>query len=1035
MIESLLDMLCSEYDDNNEDEMPRLFANSPYYNNEDAVDLLVSKINNFSILSLNSQSLHSKYNQLRIYVEYFAQANFNFDIICLQETWINANHDISMFQLDDYVFIHQTSSCSAHGGVAYYIHHNLEYEVLSLNGTEGIWDGLFIEVNLRNNINNSKKKIVIGNVYRPPRETVDNYSTFIDDFDEILSAKLRSNSEVVITGDFNFDLLKIQNSTHVNSFFETMVTNGLIPKITLPTRISDFSATLIDNCFVKISSNFSETTAGILNCNISDHQPYFVTLDYLNYSQASSKYVKVYTNTDVAKNNFKLELVNTASIDKFHQSINIDPNLNYDILSKIIKDARIKHLPVKYVKFKKHRHRKSKWITQGIIRSIRFRDKLYSKLRSTPLTSPDYNKYKVNLQTYNRILAQNIRLAKKHYYYECFNKFQHDIKSTWGVIKEIINKSPKKNEMPNFFLINDLPENNPNVIVNKFNLYFTNIGPKLANSIVQPSNKSFEDYLRDSINRSFEFQLVNENTVMKAIEGLKPKSSCGVDNISNKLVKLIKNEIIKPLTLIINQSLQNGIFPREMKVAKILPLYKKNENYLFDNYRPVSLLPSLSKILETIMHNQLYNYFDKSNLFYDSQYGFRRRHSTELAAIEIVDRLVTQMDKNEIPINIYLDLSKAFDTLDHNILISKLQFYGLGGSSLQLLKDYITNRKQYVVFGRYESELKTISTGVPQGSILGPLLFIIYLNDIVTSTKIFKPIIYADDTALSATLNTLGNIDQNLESQINNELEKINIWLKVNKLSLNVNKTKAMLFHTPQKKVRNISLKLDDSEIEMVDNFNYLGIILDSHLSWKFHTSMISNKISRTNGIMRKLKKTIPPSALLLLYNSLILPHLNYGLLVWGLKSIKLLKLQKRSVRTIVDAKYNAHTEPIFKSLQLLKVTDLCALQELKFAYKLLNKTLPLYFLKKEYLRHSDIHNYETRASDSLQSFPARHAFVMNSICYRIPSILNECPILIKEKIFSHNIKGFAKYIKDFYITKYSIDCNIVHCYICQNDQ
>jgi len=171
----------------------------------------------------------------------------------------------------------------------------------------------------------------------------------------------------------------------------------------------------------------------------------------------------------------------------------------------------------------------------------------------------------------------------------------------------------------------------------------------------------------------------------------------------------------------------------------------------------------------------------------------------------------------------------------------------------------------------------------------------------------------------------------------------------------------------------------------------------------------------------------------LLLYNSLILPYLNYGLLSWSLQSSKLIKLQKCSIRIITNMKYNSHTEPIFKCLQLLKISDLLMLQEFKFVYKLLNKILPKYFLNIQYLRHSDIHNYETRAANNLQSLPARHAFVMNSVCYRVPRILNECPLLIKEKIFSHCIQGFAKYIRLFFVDKYLVECSIVDCYICQN--
>jgi hypothetical protein len=475
-------------------------------------------------------------------------------------------------------------------------------------------------------------------------------------------------------------------------------------------------------------------------------------------------------------------------------------------------------------------------------------------------------------------------------------------------------------------------------------------------------NKSFKDYLTTPLTCTLKFTELDKKNVLDLIRNLKPKTSSGIDRLSNKLLQLIKTDIVEPFTLIINNCFNTGIFPQKLKIAKVLPLYKKNENFLFDNYRPVSILPSLSKVIEKIMHIQLYDHFIKNNLFYESQYGFRNSHSTELATLEVLNRIVSQMDKGEIPINIYLDLSKAFDTLDHEILLFKLQYYGVKDESLLLLRNYLSDRKQYVDFNEKQSDLRAISTGVPQGSILGPLLFIIYINDFVKATEFFKPIIYADDTALSAILNMNGNENQNLENQINNELDIINDWFKLNKLSLNISKTKAMVFHDPRKKVDTINLKINEIPIDFVEQFNYLGIILDSHLSWRPHVHVIHQKISKTVGILSKLKNFIPVETLLTLYNTLILPYLNYGTFLLGDGNvIGLKRYKKRSVRLIMNSKYNAHTSPIFKKLQLLKVYDLYALQELKFAYKFENQTLPKYFMSINYQRHIDRHNYGTR--------------------------------------------------------------------------
>ena len=280
------------------------------------------------------------------------------------------------------------------------------------------------------------------------------------------------------------------------------------------------------------------------------------------------------------------------------------------------------------------------------------------------------------------------------------------------------------------------------------------------------------------------------------------------------------------MQIIINQALTTGIFPDKLKIAKVQQIYKNEDQTLIKNYRPISLLPSISKVFEKIIFNQLYSFLQKQNIIYKSQYCFRTEHSTEFAPLELIDRVNTEMDNNEIPFNIYLDLSKAFDTLDHNILLDKLHYYGVRNTSLDLFKNYLTNRKQYVEIDSVKSKMDEIQTGVPQGSILGPLLFIVYINDIKTSTELFNVITYADDTTLMSTLGSF-NSNQNknsLEQNINEKLNKISGWLKVNKLSLNTKKSKFMIFKRVNKTVEPLSLKIENTNIERVTNVNFFRV-------------------------------------------------------------------------------------------------------------------------------------------------------------------------------------------------------------------
>ena len=315
---------------------------------------------------------------------------------------------------------------------------------------------------------------------------------------------------------------------------------------------------------------------------------------------------------------------------------------------------------------------------------------------------------------------------------------------------------------------------------------------------------------------------------------MKPKSSAGYDNISSKLLIQIGDIIACPLSIIINQSLCTGIFPKKLKLAKVIPLYKKDDEKSFGNYRPISLLSSFSKIFERTVFNQLYDYLIEHDLLYQSQYGFRRFHSTELPALELTDRIRQQIDQKKVSFSVFLDLSMAFDTLNHNILLTKLHYPGIKGTSLSWSTSYPENRYQYVEYNGTSSSLKEIETGVPQGSVLKPLLFIIYMNDSHRASENFEFILYADDITLvsplcSFTLSSNRNDINQVSSLINFELTKISDWLAVNKLSLNAEKTKYMIFHNYQ----NVTAENDIphltqncSAIERVTQFNFLGLTL-----------------------------------------------------------------------------------------------------------------------------------------------------------------------------------------------------------------
>ena len=428
----------------------------------------------------------------------------------------------------------------------------------------------------------------------------------------------------------------------------------------------------------------------------------------------------------------------------------------------------------------------------------------------------------------------------------------------------------------------------------------------------------------------------DEGEIDKIIKKLGNKKSPGHDNIKSDLIKMVVNEICYPLKIIINQSLSTGTVPNDMKIAKVVPIYKKDSPQQFGNYRPVSVLPTFSKILERIVHDRCYDFMVKHDVLYQKQYGFRNNHTTYMAVLDFVKDVSKASDNNKLTLGVFMDLSKAFDTIDHNILLDKLYHYGFRGISHAWFSDYLSNRSQYVNYNNTISSYEKVTCGVPQGSILGPLLFILYMNDICNTSKLLSFILFADDTTVF-----LSDTDINvLYETMNRELKEVCNWFKCNKLSLNASKTNLMLLGTAYK-TRNSntthSIYLDGCKLTRVAHTKFLGMIIDENLTWKTHIENVCKLCSRNIGVLNKVKHFLPKKSLYQLYCSFILPYLTYGILLWGNASMnymtKVFKLQKRALRIISNSSYLCHTKPLFEKYNTMTI------------FQLYNKELGLFYV------------------------------------------------------------------------------------------
>ena len=455
-------------------------------------------------------------------------------------------------------------------------------------------------------------------------------------------------------------------------------------------------------------------------------------------------------------------------------------------------------------------------------------------------------------------------------------------------------------------------------------------------------------------------------------------------------MKQIINSIVKPLVYIFNKSIETGNVPTKFKIAKVVPVYKKGDSHLMKNYRPISILPCFSKLIEKCIFNRVYSFLCHNNIISNSQYGFRRNHSTAHALIDLQDKIISAINKNNFSLGIFMDLSKAFDIVDHTILLYKLKHYGIRGTALKWFSSYLNNRSQYTFVANCSSNHSQIKYGVPQGSILGPLLFLLYINDITKSSQNLEFVLYADDTTLFYTQPDLNNLKENIES----ELSKVTTWFKINKLLVNFDKTHFVPFQNRSinigAAVENIVINIDSHTLNKSDNVNFLGIHIDKYLHWKTHIDYVNNKVSKCIGILHKLKYYLPLVALRTLYNSLVLPYLSYCIPVWGncnqSNMNALFILQTKAVRICTGSHYLAHSAPLFKKLNTLNFYDLYSYHTAIIGFFYFQNLLPRHIFQM-FSINSSIHHYGTRNCNYFHLFKVNSAFVQKSVRFNFPVV------------------------------------------------